>query len=290
MLTSMTGFAKAESEKNDIHCSVEIKSVNSKYLRIDTNVPGGFSEIEVKTSRFLRERLKRGSIKVFIDIIFLKKTDIIQVDMGIAGAYYNALKTIADEFKIPDRVTLAVMSGMKDIMKYQVSSGLNEKIWECLEEALEEAVEKLNEDRKIEGKNLYKVMKDYLKQLDGVATELENSSKDFVNYYRDLITQRISELVEHELDTERLEQEVAILAEKADISEEVVRLKSHIDSFSEILDEGNEVGIRLDFLCQELHRELSTIAAKSKKMEISSLSVEGRTLVNKLREQVQNVE
>jgi uncharacterized protein (TIGR00255 family) len=290
MLTSMTGFAKAENEKNDIHCSIEIKSVNSKYLKIDANVPGGFSEIEVKTSRYLRERLKRGSIKVFIDIVFLKKTDLIQVDLGLAGAYYNALKTIADEFKIPDRVTLGVMSGMKDIMKYQVSSELNEKIWDCLEEALQKAIDNLNEDRKNEGQNLHKVMKGYLEKLDGIADELEKASGDFADYYRNLISQRISELVEHELDTERLEQEVALLAEKADISEEIVRLKSHIDSFSEILDDGNEVGLRLDFLCQEMHRELSTIAAKSKKMEISSLSVEGRTLVNKLREQVQNVE
>ncbi|TYB92317.1 MAG: YicC family protein [Kosmotoga sp.] len=290
MVTSMTGFAKAENEKNDIHCSVEIKSVNSKYLKIDANVSGGFSEIEVRTSRFLRERLKRGSIKVFIDIVFLKKTDVIQVDLGIAGAYYKALKTIADEFKIPDRVTLGVMSGMKDIMKYQVSRELNEKIWDCLEDALEEAIENLNKDRENEGKNLHRVLKDYLKKLDGVTDELEKTSSNFTDYYRDLISQRISELVDHELDSERLEQEVAILAEKADISEEIVRLKSHIESFSEILDDGNEVGLRLDFLCQEMHRELSTIAAKSKKTEISSLSVEGRTLVNKLREQVQNVE
>ncbi len=290
MFNSMTGFAKADNEKNDIHCSVEVKSVNSKYLKIDANIPGSFSEIEVRTSRLLRERLKRGSIKVFVDIIFLKKTDIIQVDMGVAGAYYKALKTIADEFKIPDRVTLGVMSGMKDIMKYQVSSDLNEKIWGCLEEALEEAIDKLNEDRKNEGKNLYEVMKEYTDQLDEVAGELKKASSDFVSYYRDLISRRISELVDHELDTERLEQEVAILAEKADISEEVVRLKSHIKTFSEILEDGNEVGLRLDFLCQEMHRELSTIAAKSKKMEISSLSVDGRTLVNKLREQVQNVE
>lgn len=290
MVTSMTGFAKAENEKNDIHCSVEIKSVNSKYLKIDANVSGGFSEIEVRTSRFLRERLKRGSIKVFIDIVFLEKTDVIKVDLGIAGAYYNALKTIADEFKIPDRVTLGVMSGMKDIMKYQVSRELNEKIWDCLEVALEEAIENLNKNRENEGKNLDRVLKDYLKKLDGVTDELEKVSSNFVDYYRDLISQRISELVDHELDSERLEQEVAILAEKADISEEIVRLKSHIESFSEILDDGNEVGLRLDFLCQEMHRELSTIAAKSKKTEISSLSVEGRTLVNKLREQVQNVE
>ncbi|MFW6119749.1 MAG: YicC/YloC family endoribonuclease [Petrotogales bacterium] len=290
MLNSMTGFAKVENEKNDIHCSVEVKSVNSKYLKIDANIPGSFSEIEVRTSRLLRERLKRGSIKVFVDIIFLKKTDIIQVDMGVAGAYYNALKTIADEFKIPDRVTLGVMSGMKDIMKYQVSNDLNEKIWGCLEEALEDAIDMLNEDRENEGKYLYKVMKEYIDQLNEVAKGLEKASSDFASYYRDLISRRISELVDHELDSERLEQEVAILAEKADISEEVVRLKSHIKTLSEILENGNEVGLRLDFLCQEMHRELSTIAAKSKKMEISSLSVDGRTLVNKLREQVQNVE
>ncbi|HNS36046.1 MAG TPA: DUF1732 domain-containing protein, partial [Mesotoga sp.] len=111
-----------------------------------------------------------------------------------------------------------------------------------------------------------------------------------VDYYREFLKKRVEKLFDGELEENRLEQEVVLLAEKADISEELVRLDSHIASFREILSNDNDCGVQLDFICQELHRELSTVASKSKKLEISALSVEGRTLVNKLREQVQNIE
>ncbi len=287
----MTGFARAEAECETIACSVELKSVNAKYLNLEVYISGGFSEIEVKASRYLREKLRRGTVRAYVEIYFNESVgDIIRPDLGIASAYYDALNELADRFRIPDRISLDTLSKMKDVLKYRLSPSVNDKIWNCLKIALDEAVNKLNEDREREGENLAKALVSYLQRLKTIAKELNTRTEGLLEYYRELLKRRISEVLQTEVDPSRLEQEVAFLAEKADISEEIVRLESHIDSFKNLMKSEKECGVQLDFLCQEMHRELSTIAAKSKKAEITSLSIEGRTLVNKIREQVQNIE
>ncbi|ACR80532.1 MULTISPECIES: YicC/YloC family endoribonuclease [Kosmotoga] len=290
MIRSMTGFARAEEEKGGILCSVELKSVNSKHLNIDVNTGGRFTELEIKASRFLRDHLRRGTIKAYIDILFMDQADVIQPDMGMASAYYRALNQLADKFKIADRISLDVMTKMKDILRYKVSPELMEKIWDCAKIALGKAVTDLNKDKEREGENLSQAIRSYLTSLRQIANSLKEESKGFLEFYREQLKKRVEEILNFEADKNRLEQEVVILAERADISEEIVRLFSHIDSFEKLLDKDGECGIQLDFLCQEMHREFSTIAAKSKKLSITSLSIEGRTLVNKIREQVQNIE
>ncbi|OAA28018.1 hypothetical protein AT15_04855 [Kosmotoga arenicorallina S304] len=291
MIRSMTGFARSEAECEFVACSVELKSVNAKHLNLEVNISGGFTEIEVKASRYLRERLRRGTVRAYVEIYFSQSVgDIIKPDLGVASAYYNALNELADKFRIPDRISLDTLSKMKDVLKYRISPSVNEKIWECLKIALDKAIALLNDDREREGKNLEKALFSYLERLEDIAKELHSKTKDLLEYYRELLRKRISEVLEIDVDKNRLEQEVAILAERADISEEIVRLESHISAFKKLIENENECGVQLDFLCQEMHREFSTIAAKSKKTEITSLSIEGRTLVNKIREQVQNIE
>ncbi|MCD6160211.1 MAG: YicC family protein [Kosmotoga sp.] len=291
MVRSMTGFARSEAECEFVACSVELKSVNAKHLNLEVNVTGGFTEIEVKASRYLREKLRRGTVRAYVEIYFNESIgNIIRPDLGVASAYYNALNELADKFRIPDRISLDTLSKMKDVLKYRLTPSVNEKIWECLKIALDKAIAILDEDREREGKNLEKALVSYLQRLENIAKELHERTEGLLEYYREFLKKRISDVLEIEVDKSRLEQEVAILAERADISEEIVRLESHITSFKRLMESEKECGVQLDFLCQEMHREFSTIAAKSKKAEITSLSIEGRTLVNKIREQVQNIE
>ncbi|HNU23561.1 MAG TPA: YicC family protein [Mesotoga sp.] len=290
MLRSMTGYARVEKAVRGVNAFVELKTVNSKYLNVDINIGDAFSELEMRASRFIKENLKRGTVRAKIDISLADSDDLLQPDYGIASSIFNSLKTIKDRFELAGEVSVDSMARFKEIFRSRPSEDLADKIWSVIEELLIEALDQLNADREREGQNLALAMSEYLNRLEVIANELLTSSEDMVLYYRDFLKKRIETIIEGQFDENRLEQEVALLAERADISEEIVRLHSHLKSFRGVMRTDKESGVQMDFICQEMHRELSTIASKSKKLAITNLSIEGRTLVNKLREQVQNIE
>jgi uncharacterized protein (TIGR00255 family) len=286
----MTGYARVEKAVRGVNAFVELKTVNSKYLNVDINIGDAFSELEMRASRFIKENLKRGTVRAKIDISLADSDDLLQPDYGIASSIFNSLKTIKDRFELAGEVSVDSMARFKEIFRSRPSEDLADKIWSVIEELLIEALDQLNADREREGQNLALAMSEYLNRLEVIANELLTSSEDMVLYYRDFLKKRIETIIEGQFDENRLEQEVALLAERADISEEIVRLHSHLKSFRGVMRTDKESGVQMDFICQEMHRELSTIASKSKKLAITNLSIEGRTLVNKLREQVQNIE
>lgn len=286
----MTGYARVEKAVRGVNAFVELKTVNSKYLNVDINIGDAFSELEMRASRFIKENLKRGTVRAKIDISLADSDDLLQPDYGIASSIFNSLKTIKDRFELAGEVSVDSMARFKEIFRSRPSEDLADKIWSVIEELLIEALDQLNADREREGQNLALAMSEYLNRLEAIANELLTSSEDMVLYYRDFLKKRIETIFEGQFDENRLEQEVALLAERADISEEIVRLHSHLKSFRGVMRTDKESGVQMDFICQEMHRELSTIASKSKKLAITNLSIEGRTLVNKLREQVQNIE
>lgn len=291
MLRSMTGFSRAEKSRGAIDVLVELKTVNAKYLYVDVSISDTFSELELDVSRYLKERLKRGTVKARMEVFLTDNGELLKPDFSTATSIYTSLKAISEKFGLDGELSLDTMARFKEIFKLKPSHELVQMVWETLEKTLEEATTTLNTDREREGLNLAAAMEGYLDRLHFIAQDLNNRTEDMINYYREYLRKRLDRLLESRLDENRLEQEVVLLAEKADISEEVVRLNSHIDSFREIIDSSvGESGVQLDFICQEMNRELSTVAAKSKQLEVSALTVEGRTLVNKLREQVQNVE
>ncbi|HAA85086.1 MAG TPA: YicC family protein [Kosmotogaceae bacterium] len=290
MIRSMTGYARVDRELNGCVFSVEVKALNSKYLYLDVTTVSGFNDLEIRAQRYLREKIKRGSIKIGVDITFTEPESIIQPDIVLARTYYSALRQIVDDLGLTSEVTIETLLKNRDIIKPVIPAELTDRLWVGLKTVLEECVQKLNEDREREGKRLQTALINYLKSLTAITEEIENASDQILEETRKSIKNRIDQVLSVQLDDSRLEQEVAILAEKADISEELVRTKSHLSSMLELLDEGEDCGVQLDFFCQELHREFSTIASKSKKLEITRRSVEGRTLVNKLREQVQNIQ
>lgn len=290
MLRSMTGYARAERTLYGVNAFVELKTVNSKYLNVDVNIGDAFSELEMNVSRLIKENLKRGTVKARIDISLVDSDDFLQPDFGIASSIYNSLRSIRDRYGLAGEVSVDSMARFKEIFKTRPSEDLAEKIWNVIEGLLIEAVDQLNIDREREGQTMSLALNEYLDRLETIAEELQANSEDMILYYRDFLKKKLEQISDSQLDDNRLEQEVTLLAEKADISEEIVRLISHIESFRSVMQSDRESGVQLDFICQEMHRELSTVASKSKKLVITNLSVEGRTFVNKLREQVQNIE
>jgi len=290
LIRSMTGYSRAESVVDGINVLVELKTVNSKYLNLDVNSGETFAELELDVSRYIKERLKRGTVKARVEISLIEDSGLLKPDFGTAMSIYTSLKAIADRLGLDGEVSIDSMTRFKEILRSRPSEELARRVWNAVVPVLEKALESLNRDREREGLNLLKALEDYLDKLQQISSQLKEMSDGMVNYYREFLKKRVEKLFDGELDENRLEQEVVLLAEKADISEELVRLDSHIASFRETLFNDGDCGVQLDFICQELHRELSTVASKSKKLEISALSVEGRTLVNKLREQVQNIE
>lgn len=286
----MTGYARAERTLYGVNAFVELKTVNSKYLNVDVNIGDAFSELEMNVSRLIKENLKRGTVKARIDISLVDSDDFLQPDFGIASSIYNSLRSIRDRYGLAGEVSVDSMARFKEIFKTRPSEDLAEKIWNVIEGLLIEAVDQLNIDREREGQTMSLALNEYLDRLETIAEELQANSEDMILYYRDFLKKKLEQISDSQLDDNRLEQEVTLLAEKADISEEIVRLISHIESFRSVMQSDRESGVQLDFICQEMHRELSTVASKSKKLVITNLSVEGRTFVNKLREQVQNIE
>jgi len=286
----MTGYARAERTLYGVNAFVELKTVNSKYLNVDVNIGDAFSELEMNVSRLVKENLKRGTVKARIDISLVDSDDFLQPDFGIASSIYNSLRSIRDRYGLAGEVSVDSMARFKEIFKTRPSEDLAEKIWNVIEGLLIEAVDQLNIDREREGQTMSLALNEYLDRLETIAEELQANSEDMILYYRDFLKKKLEQISDSQLDDNRLEQEVTLLAEKADISEEIVRLISHIESFRSVMQSDRESGVQLDFICQEMHRELSTVASKSKKLVITNLSVEGRTFVNKLREQVQNIE
>lgn len=290
MPKSMTGYSKVQNETENISYLISIKTVNSKYLNIDIRIPETFSSMEIEIERFLRKKLKRGTVKVNIEIIFKEDIDLISLNIGLAKSYNDAFEKLKNELDISQNPSLDNFLRLRGIFNTEMSDELSNEVLAGIKSTLDNGIKKLNEDRQREGNELKIAMLDYLDKIQSNTLEIEKSASQMIAYYRDKLTKRIEELLDREVDKNRIEQEVVFFAEKADISEEVVRLKSHVKEFKKMLENETTSGIKLDFICQELNREFNTIASKSKTLEITKQAVEGKTNVNRLREQTQNIE
>lgn len=290
-MRSMTGYGRIEKIIGDYNYSVEIKTLNGKYSNVKTSLAGIFSPLEIDVQNLVKSKLNRGNISVYIDIRFMNPEDFVDVDLGLAKSYFTALDKIANELHLSDEVNLDVLTKFREIIKIKIQEEKQEEIWEGLKTVLEETIEKVIEFQKHEGDDLQNILMSNVEKLNDMVEDIEKLSNDMKEEFRSRIKENLNEILESEkINEDRLELEVALLAEKADISEEIDRLKSHLSRFTKIIKGDNESkGQKLDFLCQELHREFNTIASKSKITDITNLSVDGRVVVNKLREQVQNV-
>ncbi|MGM0641234.1 MAG: YicC/YloC family endoribonuclease [Thermotogota bacterium] len=290
-MRSMTGYGRIEKIIGNYNYSVEIKTLNGKYSNVKTSLAGIFSPLEIDVQNLVKSKLNRGNISVYIDIRFMNPEDFVDVDLGLAKSYSTALNKIANELHLSDEVNLDVLTKFREIIKIKIKEEKQEEIWEGLKEVLEETIDKVIEFQKNEGQDLQDILISNVDKLKEMVEKIESQSDEMKDEFRARIKENLDEILESEkINEDRLELEVALLAERADISEEIDRLKSHLNRFTKIINGDSESkGQKLDFLCQELHREFNTIASKSKVTDITNLSVDGRVIVNKLREQVQNV-
>ena len=290
----MTGFGRGSMSGEGFAASVELKTVNNRFLDIHIRAGGELSGAEPAVRRRVGERLGRGRVEININ---LDRTSEITYDVNrpLVNGYIQAMRTMQQEFGLsgePDVNVLARLPGALQVAR----DGVSEEMIGAVEAALSSALDDLEAMREREGAALSAEMRSRLDEIERHVPIIEALAGEQVTLYRARVQKRISELLARdglevvELDQGRLAQEVAYLADRSDISEEVARLRSHVDQFRSTLDAGGEAGKRLDFLLQEFNREANTVLSKSTDLAIKESALAIKAAVEKLREQVQNVE
>jgi len=294
MIKSMTGYGRAKAVIEEKSIVVEIKSVNHRNMEIIVRLPGMLSALEVEIKKKISERLFRGRVEVSIQTesgFGKENAEQLEINLPLIRNYYFLLNQIRQEFDFKDEITLSMVTGLKNAISYSEGEVNLEEIWKHLERILSDSIASLTEMREKEGELLYR---DFLARLGIIRDylgDLETRAPQVVMEYKEKLSERISELTDVlEIDESRLSQEIAIMAEKSDITEEIVRFESHISQFREMLESDEAIGRKMDFLLQEMLREINTIGSKSSDIEMSRKVIEIKSELAKLREQVQNVE
>ncbi|TFG92842.1 MAG: YicC family protein [Syntrophobacterales bacterium] len=294
MIRSMTGYGRAESVFAGKKLAVEIKSLNHKNLESSVRLPAFLSALEINIKKRVGERISRGRVEVNIRIDSdpgANGGDKLEANIPLISSYYAMLTSLKESFNLTDEITLNTLVKLKGGIYTSETEIAPEEIWGTIEGALNDSLDSLAQMKELEGRLLYE---DFTARLDTVTTcieELKARVPEVVKNYQERLSARILELADGmNCDESRLIQEVAIMAEKSDITEEIVRLESHIKQFGEMLGSDEAIGRKMDFLLQEMHREINTIGSKSNDLSISGIVIEIKTELAKLREQVQNIE
>ncbi len=293
MIKSMTAYASAESNENDLSVSVEIRSYNNKYLDIVLRIPRGYGEIEEKIKSIVQEKVDRGRIEITIKITDLSEEVYeYEVDEAKAKAYYKALNKLQETIGADGEIPVNLVSGFNGIIRpADMDKDLDTK-WPVVRDCIGRAMDGLNDMRAKEGAFIEKDFEARLDFIEEYVKKIEEGSDGLIELYQERLKNRISALTRNtiEIDQERIAQEAAFLADRSDISEEVVRAHSHIRQFRDIMAGEEPAGRKLNFLLQEFNREFNTIGSKTGKSEVSHFVVDLKSELEKIREQVQNIE
>ena len=288
----MTGFGRVEKVSGPYQFRVEMKSLNSKGLNIINQLPGYLSMKEIELNNLVQEYVSRGKVQTRVQVKFLEPPKVLEIDKNVVRAYYSMLDEIVGELSLPEPVKLSDLLNFREVFRIELSDEEIENIWNHLVLILREALEKLVEERKKEGQKIGADLKRILEDLSSRVEEIEKISDQLPALYREKIKEEVEKILPQDVSVKEdiLENHVAFMATKVDIREEITRLRSHIKRSLELIESDESVGMNLDFLGQEMLRELNTILSKSISGEITSLALEGKVLVSQFREQIQNVE
>lgn len=293
MIKSMTGFGRSQINENGYNMICELKGVNHRYFDPHIRISRRYLSLEDRVKEKLKQNINRGRIEISISI---EKTEEyernIEVDKGLAMAYHKSLKDLAEYLDISADIRLIDLFRLPDVYSLQEVEEDLDLTWEVLEKCLQEALDKLVDMRVKEGQNL---MRDMLTRNDFIlerVEQLEQRSPVVAEEYQEKLRSRITEIISlPAVDEARILQEAAIFADRASITEEIIRLKSHIKQFNDILNHGDDaVGRKCDFLVQEMFREINTVASKANDIEMSQIVVDVKAELEKIREQLQNIE
>lgn len=292
MIKSMTGFGRADEIIDGMSITVEIKSVNHKYFEFYAKVPRMYGFLEEKLKSYCNSVISRGKVECFVSIDMLEDTEAqIIVNHALAEGYYKAVKEISEKLGIDGEISAAAVSRYPDVITLHKEPEDEEKIWSAVKTVLEKAVDKFVSMRMAEGE---KLKSDVLSRADlilGYVAFIEERSPETVKEYNDKLILRMKELLgDASVDEARLLNEAAIFADKVAVAEETVRLRSHIDQLHSFLEADEAIGRKLDFLVQEMNREANTIGSKAQDVEIARRVIAIKAEVEKIREQIQNIE
>lgn len=292
MIKSMTGYGRGENEALTKSFNVEIKSVNHRFCEVVVRLPKYYVALEDRIRKQIQERVSRGRLDVFVTVEnHGQGTKTIRVDKDLAIAYYSALEELREGIGIEGKPSVIDIARLPEVISIEEVQDDLEQLWPALSQAVDQALAQLVDMRATEGQRLSEDLHKRVARLEEYTEGIAGRAPAVVTEYKDKLQQRLKELVpEVAVDENRIAAELAIFADRCSISEELVRLRSHFQEMRNTLNSDESVGRKLDFLVQELNREFNTIGSKSNDLNISSVIIKAKSEVEKIREQVQNIE
>lgn len=292
MIKSMTGFGRGEISEGQRKYTVEIKAVNHRYLDVSVKMPKKLNFFEASIRGLLKEYVQRGKVDLYITYEDLSEQTVsVKYNADVAASYLKYLREMSETFSLEDDVRVSTLSRYPEVFSMEEQEIDEAGIWKDLERALRMAAEAFVESRVKEGENL---KRDLLDKLEGMLLHvayIEDNSQKIIEEYKEKLQAKVRDLMEDSrIDEGRLLMEVTLFADKICVDEEIVRLKSHIEMVKNTLFAGGSIGRKLDFIVQEMNREANTILSKTTDLEISNRGIELKTEIEKVREQIQNIE
>ena len=292
MIRSMTGYGRSQQTLDGREILVEIKSVNHRYFEFSARVPRAYGYLEEKLKSFLQGKVSRGKIEMGVTIYNIEGKDaLIEVNSSIAKGYVDALRKANESLMLKDDITLSNLIRLPDIFNVIKNTEDEEVIWNDVKIAAEEALNNFVSMRETEGLKMREDVEQRLDYIEQLVGKVEERSPMVTEAYRERLYNKLAEILnDKKIDEQRILTEAAIFSEKTAVDEETVRLKSHINQFRNLLEINEPVGRKLDFLIQEFNRESNTIGSKAQDVEITKIVVELKSEIEKIREQIQNIE
>ena len=291
-LKSMTGFGRAEVSNDQYRLSVEVKSVNSRFLDLSIKMPKKFNALEANIRNTVKEYISRGKVDLFITYeSFSEKGKALRLDLPLAKEYLESMRTLVNALGVEDNVKVTNLASLPDVLVLSEESEDDDALWESLKPSLTGALERFSETRVMEGENLQKDLLGKLAEMEAIVNRIDARSPEITAAYEARLSAKVSELLEGTgIDEARIVQEVTIYSDKICTDEERVRLHSHIKNMRTKLQNDGLVGRELDFVAQEMNREANTTLSKANDLIVSEDAIGLKTLIEKIREQIQNLE
>lgn len=293
MVKSMTSFGRASNEEGSKYLfSLEMKSVNSRYLDVNVRLPKNLISLEEEIRKLINEKLSRGKVDVFINQKNYDSSEgVAKLNLKLAESYYKCLMEISETFNVKNDISATQIARFSDVITVVEEEDSIEEIYEVLKPLVEEALIKMEVMRIAEGEKLKEDILLKLNNIEEIVNNIEEIADLIPIAYKKKLENRIKEILDNvEVDESRLVQEIAIISDKASVDEEITRLRSHLNQMRITFEEGSQIGRKLDFIIQEMNREANTIASKSNDVKMTNYVINIKNLIEKIREQVQNIE
>ena len=292
MIRSMTGYGRGQDTVDGLSIVVELKSVNHRYYEYSSRLPRGYGFLDDKLKGYLQQRISRGKVDVFVQIHTLEAVGSeVVVDHGLAGSYLTALRELSERYGVREDVSATALSRYPDVLTVRQAALDEDAVWAAVSQVADVALDRFVAMREVEGARMREDVLSRAATIRQAVAVVEEKSPETVRAHMEKVETRIRELLDGvPVDEARLLNEAAVFADKVAVAEETVRLNSHLDQLEQLLNSNEPVGRKLDFLVQEINREINTIGSKAGNAQIAHLVVDMKTELEKIREQTQNLE